>query len=185
MILSDADILRQMAQGAIKVSGFEEENLQPASLDLHLGSSFKIFPLHSIDTERKVIDLNKPSKSCEFEFSGELKSFTLLPGQCALGATREKITLGNNIVAKVDGRSSIGRRFVLVHITAGFIDPGFSGQITLEICNLSPCQVKIEADTRICQIEFSKLSSDCLHPYGTRGNKYQNQSGATASGGLA
>lgn len=177
MVLSDRNILRRIENGSIVVEPFEEENLEPASLDLRLGSDFKI----AKSGYRDAIDVAN-TRDDEFSYTEYDESVTVCPGAFVLATTKEKISMPSDIVAEVLGRSSLGRLGISVHQTAGFIDPGFEGQITLEISNHGPSDVILREGARICQIVFSELSSPAIEPYGHDGSQYQNQSGATPSG---
>jgi len=158
LILSDRDIKDCINRGLIEVDPFIPEYIQPASLDLTLGDEFIFY-----NTKHKVF------------FNGTLE---VAPKEFFLATTSERIKLPNTLCAQLDGRSSIGRLGIAVHITAGYIDPGFEGQITLEIFNCSDKPVKLEVGCRICQLIFHKLSSPCKRPYQ---GKYQNQKGVVAS----
>lgn len=178
VILSDVDYLRAMGEGRIAVSpDLDPIQYQPASIDLRLGGEFLVFRDLSeelrgdpIDPKYGVYKAHLPSVYDDV--------FVLNPGAFVLGTTHERVTLGSGYSARVEGRSSVGRLGVLVHVTAGFIDPGFSGQITLEMCNLQPNPVLLEAGMRICQIVFSEMRTPSRNVYD---GKYNRQSGVQAS----
>jgi dCTP deaminase len=160
-----------------------EVQLQPASIDLRLGPEFYIYRLHRnyderiIDTrERNIEDFMRPVNLEEGE------RFCLDPGSFALATTVECINLGPKLVGRVDGRSSYGRLGIMVHSTAGYIDPGFEGQITLELTNVGQYPVALHPGDRICQVSLHRMERACTAPYGVKRNsKYQGQRGATLS----
>jgi len=181
MYYSDRDILRVLSE-TDEVSGRwiivdpiddKEKAIQPASIDLRLGDSFAWFAsTHTeIDLHNRNIDMNKE----------KMDSYLLNPGSFVLGTTMERVVLGDKIVAKVEGKSSLGRIGLAIHITAGFIDPGFDGQITLELTNLSPCPIRLRSGVYICQIAFQECFSRAIRPYGTKGlgSLYQSQRDVT------
>lgn len=157
MILSDKDIKNHINWGHIEVDPFNPTHIQPASLDLTLGDEFILPTGYKVDCNGTI---------------------TLAPKEFILATTIERIKLPNFLGAQVNGRSSIGRLGVSIHITAGWIDPGFDGQITLELFNCSDFPVKLDVGRRICQLIFYKLNQPCKHPYQ---GKYQNQKGVIKS----
>lgn len=167
-MLSDGAILDELVTGRITIvprpplSAF-----QPASVDLRLGYSFMMFT--STGLQRPV------------RFLPSQESIWLAPRACALGTTVETISLAADMAARVEGKSTWGRRFLMIHSTAGFIDPGFSGQITLELCNLSARPVELMLGQPIAQVSFDRLDAPARRPYGhpELNSKYQHQSGAT------
>ena len=182
-MLSDKDIKAALADGTIVVEPIEdvEMQIQPASIDLRLGNDFRVFK----HTQRGFID---PLRDDMEEYTEVIhvpdgEPFMLHPGEFVLGSIKEYIRIPDNIVAQVDGRSSLGRLAILVHATAGFIDPGFEGNITLELSNVGKMPVAFYPNMRVCQISFSPLSSRSELPYGhpDRKSKYQGQRGPTAS----
>jgi dCTP deaminase len=179
MILSDRDILKRIRNKSIIVSPFVRKNLQPSTLDVRLAREIRVFNNYEVG----LIDVKKPvnvSRTIKLKRNGE---FVLHPGEFILGSTVEKIALPDDIAAKIEGRSSLGRLGLIIHATAGYIDPGFSGFITLEISNISRLPIRLYAGMRIGQISFIKMSSPVMNPYGSKtlGSKYQNQEGPTAS----
>jgi dCTP deaminase len=170
MILSDKRIRELINEGEIVITPeLEDIQYQPSSIDLRLGHHFARLNPHTDD---------------EYEFINVSNSYELLPNEFILGTTMETIQLPDNIAARVEGRSSIGRKFLTIHSTAGFIDPGFKGQITLEINNanfLRPFQ--LISGMKIAQLVFEELDGPCDRPYGHKdlNSKYQNQTGATPS----
>jgi dCTP deaminase len=168
MILSDATLRTRLKDGTIAVSPWPEDiALQPASIDLRLGRQM----LHNTVAGTITVDLT------------DTWVFTLDPGDTALACTLEQVTVPDDLVARVEGKSSWGRRFLTVHATAGFIDPGFCGQITLELANLSREPVQIPTDAYVAQISFHQLDQPALRPYGESGlgSRYQFQRGPTPS----
>lgn len=143
----------------------EDQAYQPASVDLRLGRSFR----------------SEDGQECEVPMTGEFNAIVIGPGECALACTRECVGLPADIVGRVEGKSSWGRCFLMVHSTAGFIDPGFCGQITLELKNLGSRPVVVPLGTYIAQISFQYLDQPAARPYGCEalGSHYQNQLGAT------
>jgi len=184
MILSDRDIKSRLGVG-LTIGKNEEgvgENLdfdqiQPASVDLRLGYSFLVPKPDSVthlDLKEGVPD----DYYQEVSLTSNMDCFVLHPNEFVLGTTLEWVELPNDIAAHIDGRSSIGRLGISCHITAGFIDPGFKGQITLEICNFGKVAVKLYPWFRVCQLVLSRMSSPVLKPYSGR---YQGQIGAVGS----
>lgn len=184
MILSDRDIRRRLEEGGLVVEPLDDPGLQiqPASIDLRLGNEF-------LEFERSNIPCIHPESEEETEEytrrrvveSGD--EYVLHPGDFVLGTTYETVEIPDDLVARVEGRSSLGRLAVVVHATAGFVDPGYRGQITLELSNLGTAPVALRPEEmRISQIVLTELSSPAETPYGDeRGSKYQDQDGPTAS----
>lgn len=177
MILSDRDILTHIDSGKIQVSSpFPEwkNQVHASSMDLRLGNFFKVYK----NNEFEVLDpttMNNQENTILYE-RNKGEAFIIHPGDFVLGVTLETITLPNNIVARVEGRSSLGRLGIVVHSTAGFVDAGFSGTITLEISNLNRIPVALYPEMRICQLAFEQMTSPALVPYGEKKcSKYQNQ----------
>lgn len=182
-MLSDKDIKAALADGTISVAPIEDPELQiqPASIDLRLGNDFRVFK----HTQRGFIDplRDDMEEYTEVIHVADGEPFMLHPGEFVLGSIKEYVKIPDHIVAQVDGRSSLGRLAILVHATAGFIDPGFEGNITLELSNVGKMPVAFYPNMRVCQISFSRLSSPSELPYGhpARRSKYQGQRGPTAS----
>jgi len=178
MILSDKDILEKIKKGEIKIEPFYKECLQPSTVNLHLSSEVRVFENWQagvVDVKEKV-DISRLVKI-------KKEGFIIHPGEFLLGSTLEKITLPNDIAAKLEGRSSLGRLGLIVYATAGYVDPGFSGWLTFELSNLSRLPIRIYPKMEIAQICFFQMSSSVLRPYGSKGlgSKYQGQRGPTAS----
>jgi len=173
--IPDRFIKQMIANDEIAITPYDESNVEPASVDLRLDNTF----IETVETGQ-VIDTRDPSTQNANQFTAD--SITLAPGEQILGSTKEKIELPDYVEAEVTGRSSLGRLFVEVHKTAGFCDPGFKGQITLEIQNHNKNPVTLYSGQRICQIIFRELMAKAERPYGHEGSQYQNQTGATKSG---
>jgi len=182
-MLSDREIKAALAEGRIDVGPLEDPDvqIQPASIDLRLGNQFRVFK----HAQRAFIDpLNDNiDEFTEIVTVPDGEPFILHPGEFVLGSIKEYVQIPADMVAKVEGRSSLGRLAILVHATAGFIDPGFEGNITLELSNVGKMPVAFYPNMRVCQISFEMLSSPAERPYGhpDRGSKYQGQQGPTAS----
>ena len=174
MILTDIDILRRMKQSEIKITPLPTHHqIQPSSVDLRLGSEF-----WEMITQTEPID----PKNTEPKYNIiRTNALIIPPNNFVLGTTKEHIELPPDLAGRVEGRSSLGRLGIAVHITAGFIDAGFKGQITLEIKNQSPNPVILYENMRICQITFEQLTGEPKRTYGECDNKYQNQEGVTGS----
>ena len=183
MILSDADIRRRLTDGELVVEPLDDPELQiqPASIDLRLGREFLEFQRTNIpcihpDSEREV---DEYVEETHVEAGND---FILHPGDFVLGTTKERVEVPPDLLGTVQGRSSLGRLAVVIHATAGIVDPGYEGQITLELSNLGTAPVSLNPDMRISQLIFTELKSPAERPYGTeRGSKYQGQSGPQAS----
>ncbi|AUG48063.1 dCTP deaminase [Haloarcula taiwanensis] len=183
MILSDADILRRLEQGDLVVEPLDDPDIQiqPASVDLRLGREFLEFQHANIpcihpNSEDEVADYVEETI---IEEGGE---FILHPGDFVLGTTHERVAIPDDLIAHVEGRSSLGRLAIVVHATAGLCDPGYEGQITLELSNLGTAPVALTPGMRISQLTFTELKTPADRPYGAeRGSKYQGQSGPQAS----
>lgn len=155
-----------------------ERQVQPASVDLTLGSEFMRFPdrVQIVDLADRKVSMERVMRDLPGEF------YELEPGGFVLGTTVERIHLGPKIVGKVEGKSSLGRIGLTAHVTAGFIDPGFQGQITLELFNASPNVIVLRPGVPICQIAFFETHTSCARPYGSKGlgSRYQGQRGTQA-----
>jgi len=178
MILSDRDILKKIKKGEIKIKPFVGSNLQPSTLDLKLSRKIRVFD----NWELGVIDVRERADSSKV-VKISVKGLIVHPGEFILGSTVEKVGLPNDIAAKLEGRSSLGRLGLIVHATAGYVDPGFSGWLTFEISNISRLPIKLYADMKIAQICFFQMTSPAINPYGSKklNSKYQGQKGPTAS----
>jgi dCTP deaminase len=171
MVLSDKTILREIREGRIIIEPFNQEYLNPVSVDLTLAPTFKIY------TE-EVLDPKKPNATKEFTI-GE-QGAVLEPGEVYLYACNERIGVKGNIRAKVEGKSSLGRLGLFVHVTAGFIDPGFEGSLVLELVATKP--IRIYPNMKICQVEFAYVEGHIAEPYDKKpGSKYHGQTGVQES----
>jgi dCTP deaminase len=183
MILSDGEIARRLDEGDLVVEPLADPELQiqPASVDLRLGRTFLEFrhaniPCIHPDSEREVAEYVEET---EVDEDGE---YVLHPGDFVLGTTRERVEIPDDLIAHLEGRSSLGRLAIVVHATAGICDPGYCGQITLELSNLGRAPVALTPGMRISQLTFTELTGPADRPYGSeRGSKYQGQSGPQAS----
>ena len=180
MLLSDRDIRAEIAANRVGVEPFEEAMIQPSSVDVRLDKFFRVFENH----QYSVIDPSTEQAELTREVIAEGdEPFILHPGEFVLASTYEVITLPDDIAGRLEGKSSLGRLGLLTHSTAGFIDPGFSGHITLELSNVANLPVKLFPGMKIGQLCLIKLSSPAEHPYGSEkyGSRYQGQRGPTAS----
>ncbi|USR79535.1 dCTP deaminase [Arcanobacterium pinnipediorum] len=180
MLLSDSDIARYVHQGRITLEPWDPQMIQPSSVDVHLDRLFRLFDNHKYDVIDPAADQNDLTRLVEVDADG---AFILHPGEFVLGATYELVTLGADVAARLEGKSSLGRLGLLTHSTAGFIDPGFSGHVTLELSNTATMPIKLYPGMKIGQLCFFELSSPAAHPYGSgaNGSRYQGQRGPTAS----
>ena len=180
MLISDRDIRAEITAGRVKVEPFTEAMVQPSSVDVRLDRFFRTFENHKyevIDPSKEQPDLTREVAVAPDEF------FILHPGEFVLASTYEVITLPDDIAGRLEGKSSLGRLGLLTHSTAGFIDPGFSGHITLELSNVANLPVKLFPGMKIGQLCLIRLSSPAEHPYGSAiyGSRYQGKRGPTPS----
>jgi dCTP deaminase len=180
VLLSDRDIRAEIEACLVGCEPFHEAMIQPSSVDVRLDKYFRVFENHKYS----VIDpsIEQPELTREVVAEGD-EPFILHPGEFVLASTYEVITLPDDIAGRLEGKSSLGRLGLLTHSTAGFIDPGFSGHITLELSNVANLPVKLFAGMKIGQLCLIKLSSPAEHPYGSEkyGSRYQGQRGPTPS----
>jgi dCTP deaminase len=179
-VLSDGTIRRLVAEGRIKLEPWDPALVQPASVDLRLGASFRVFHNHRVS----AIDLAAPPENLtELVELGDDEPFVIHPQEFCLGRTLERVELPNDVVARIEGKSSLGRLGLIVHATAGFVDPGFTGTLTLEITNLTRVPIKLYTGIPIAQLSFMALDAPAEHPYGSPelGSHYQGQTAATES----
>ena len=181
LVLSDRTIRQEIAAGRIRIEPFDPECVQPASVDVHLDRVFRVFR----NARRPYIDVRKPMDDLtELErIEDDDVPFILHPGEFVLGSTLERVTLPDDLVARLEGKSSLGRLGLLIHSTAGFIDPGWDGHVTLELSNVANLPITIYPGMKIGQISFVQLSEPAERPYGSEGigSKYQGQRGPTPS----
>ena len=180
MLLSDRDIRAELDAGRVLLEPYDKEMVQPSSVDVRIDRYFRLFDNHKYP----VIDpsLDQPDLTRLVEAESD-EPFVLHPGEFVLGSTYEQVTLPDDVAARLEGKSSLGRLGLLTHSTAGFIDPGFSGHVTLELSNVATLPIKLWPGMKIGQLCFFRLSSPTEHPYGTGpyGSRYQGQRGPTAS----
>lgn len=180
MVLSDRTIRRLLEAGRIEIDPFDETLLQPSSVDVRADRYFRVFH----NARYPYVDVKKPMEELTelVEVDGD-QPFILHPGEFVLGSTLERIRLPDDLVARLDGKSSLGRLGLLIHSTAGFIDPGWDGQVTLELSNVSNLPITIYAGMKIGQLSFVQLTEPAEHPYGSGqiGSKYQGQKGPVPS----
>jgi dCTP deaminase len=179
MLLSDRDIRAHIGQGKIALDPWDPDMVQPASIDVRLDRYFRLFNNHKYP----VIDPAADQSELTSLVDAGNEPFVLHPGEFILGATYEQITLDDDIAARLEGKSSLGRLGLLTHSTAGFIDPGFTGHVTLELSNTATMPILLYPGMKVGQLCFFQLSSVADAPYGkgARGSRYQGQRGPTAS----
>ena len=180
MIFSDRTIKEAVAAGRVIIDPYDEAMVQPSSVDLRCASGFRVFENHKY----ALIDPKAPQEDLTVAVeASDDTPFILHPGEFVLGSTLETIGLADDVVARLEGKSSLGRIGLLIHSTAGFIDPGFKGQVTLELSNVANLPIAIYPGMKIGQISFYELTTPAENPYGSpgAGSKYQGQSGATPS----
>jgi dCTP deaminase len=179
-VLSDGTIRELVDAGRIQIDPWDPAMLQPASVDLKLGSSFRVFHNHRI----AAIDLRNPPAGLTDEVTvPDDEPFVIHPGEFCLGRTVEHVGLPDDIVARIEGKSSLGRLGLIVHATAGFCDPGFRGTLTLELNNLMRVPIELYPGLPVAQLSFMGLDRPALRPYGSKGlgSHYQDQVAATES----
>ena len=181
MLLSDESITEAILAGRIGIDPYNPANLQPASLDLTLDNKIRTFK----NTSRPYIDIrtNLDDLTQLVTIPDNDQPYILQPGQFVLANTREAVRIPNDLVARLEGKSSLGRLGLAIHSTAGFVDPGFQGNLTLELSNLAQLPITLYPDMKIAQIAFIRLTTQALRPYGTPalGSRYQGQTDPTAS----
>jgi len=181
MVLSDRTIRRLLEEGRIGIDPYEEELLQPSSVDVRVDRFFRVFH----NARYAFIDVKQPMEELTelVEVGDDGEPFILHPGEFVLGSTLERITLPDDLVARLEGKSSLGRLGLLIHSTAGFIDPGWDGHVTLELSNVANLPITIYYGMKIGQLSFVQLTEPAETPYGagTLGSKYQGQAGPTPS----
>ena len=180
MVLSDRSIREALESGRIRLDPLDLGLVQPASIDVRCDRRFRVFR----NSRYGFIDVKLPMPDLtELVTVAGDDPFILHPGEFVLGATLERITLGNDIVARLEGKSSLGRLGLQVHSTAGFIDPGFDGHVTLELSNVSNLPITIYPSMKVGQVSFLDITGPADNPYGSGvlGSKYQGQEGPTPS----
>jgi dCTP deaminase len=180
VVLSDRDIRSEIAAGRIVIDPFIPEAVQPSSVDLHLDRRFRVFR----NSRYPFIDVrtDQPDMTELVEIAGD-DPFILHPGEFVLGSTLERVQLPNDLVARLEGKSSLGRLGLLIHSTAGYVDPGWEGNLTLELSNVANLPITLYDGMKIGQISFQRLSSPAEVGYGDAsiGSKYRGQRDPTAS----
>ena len=180
MLLSDRDIRSEIESGRVKLDPYDPELIQPSSIDVRMDRYFRVFENHRyphIDPSVEQPDLTRLVET------DDDAPFILHPNEFVLASTLEVITLGDQLAGRLEGKSSLGRLGLLTHSTAGFIDPGFSGHVTLELSNVANLPIRLWPGMKIGQLCIFRLSSPAEHPYGAAvyGSRYQGQRGPTAS----
>lgn len=184
MLLSDRDLLTEIDNKRVAVEPFDLEMIQPSSIDVRLDRMFRVFDNHKYPHIDPSIEQEDLTRLVEPEGDNP---FILHPGEFVLGSTLEVVSLPDDLAGRLEGKSSLGRLGLLTHSTAGFIDPGFSGHITLELSNVATLPIKLFPGMKIGQLCIFRLSSPADHPYGSEkyGSRYQGQRGPTASRSFA
>lgn len=177
MILSDRDIRAEVLAHHLIIDPWNPSLVQPASIDVRLASSFRVFENHRF----AYIDPSEPQDMTRLLDIPAGEAFTLHPGEFVLASTLEKITLGRTLAARLEGKSSLGRLGLITHSTAGWIDPGFRGQVTLELSNVATLPIKLYPGMKIGQLCLLRMSSPVDVPYGSCGSRYQDQQGPQPS----
>jgi dCTP deaminase len=180
MVLSDHSIKEALAQGRIVIDPYDESCVQPSSVDVHIASHFRLFRNHTMT----VIDVYEDQEELtELVEVPEDEPLILHPGEFVLGSTKERLALGPDLVARLEGKSSLGRLGLLIHSTAGFIDAGFDGHLTLELSNVANLPITLYPGMKIGQISFLQMTTPADRPYGAPGlgSRYQHQQGPTPS----
>jgi len=180
MILSDRTIREELETGRIEIDPLHAGCVQPSSVDLHVDRYFRVFRNHSA----RVIDVKESQEDLtDLVEIGEGEAFILHPGEFVLGSTAERVRLPDDLVARLEGKSSLGRLGLLIHSTAGFVDAGWNGHLTLELSNVATLPITIYPGMKIGQISFLRMTTAADTPYGSAavGSKYQDQRGPTPS----
>jgi dCTP deaminase len=179
VVLSDRTIRRLLDEGRIEIEPYDESLLQPSSVDVRVDRYFRVFH----NARYPFIDVREPQEDLTELVEVGDEPFILHPGEFVLGSTLERIRLPDDLVARLEGKSSLGRLGLLIHSTAGFIDPGWDGHVTLELSNVANLPITIYHGMKIGQLSFVQLSEPAESPYGSGslGSKYQGQKGPTPS----
>lgn len=180
MVLSDKTIKEELSRGRIIIDPLDPNCIQPSSVDLHLDRKFRVFR----NSRLPYIDVRCPTEDLTEMLSiDDDRPFILHPGEFALGSTLERVVLPDDVVARLEGKSSLGRLGLLIHSTAGFIDPGWDGHLTLELSNVANLPITLYHGMKIGQISFLRMTTPVERPYGSvgLGSKYQGQREPTAS----
>ena len=183
MILSDRTLREQLAAGRIVIDPLDESLIQPSSIDVRISNLFRVFRNHT----RGVIDVKQDQTTLtelvEIDAGDPQAAFMLHPGEFVLGSTLERVVVPDDLVARIEGKSSLGRLGLLIHSTAGFIDAGFDGHVTLELANVASLPITLDPGMKIGQVSFMMMTTTADNPYGkgAKGSKYQGQRGPTPS----
>jgi len=180
MVLSDRSIKEELLSGRIRIEPLDPDDIQPASVDVHLGAHFQVFR----NSRYPYIDPSREQDGLmEMVEASAEEPFVLHPGEFVLGTTIERIVLPDDLVARLEGKSSLGRLGLLIHSTAGYVDPGWDGKLTLELSNVANLPIVLMPGMQIGQISFFRMTSSVDRPYGTPGlgSKYQGQTDVTPS----
>jgi dCTP deaminase len=179
VVLSDRTIRRLLHERRIEIEPYDESLLQPSSVDVRVDRYFRVFH----NARYPFIDVREPQEDLTELVEADTEPFILHPGEFVLGSTLERIRLPDDLVARLEGKSSLGRLGLLIHSTAGFIDPGWDGHVTLELSNVANLPITIYPGMKIGQLSFVQLSEPAESPYGSGGlgSKYQGQKGPTPS----
>jgi dCTP deaminase len=180
VLLSDRDIRAEVSADRVRLDPYDEEMVQPSSIDVRLDRFFRVFENHKYPHIDPSVEQPELTRLVEPEAD---EPFILHPGEFALASTFEVVTLPDDVAGRLEGKSSLGRLGLLTHSTAGFIDPGFSGHVTLELSNVATLPIKLWPGMKIGQLCLIRLSSPAEHPYGSAkyGSRYQGQRGPTPS----
>ncbi len=180
MLLSDRDICKEIESGRVAVDPYDPSMVQPSSIDVRMDRYFRVFENHRYPHIDPAVEQTELTRLVEPQ---DDEPFILHPGEFVLASTYEVVTLPDDVAARLEGKSSLGRLGLLTHSTAGFIDPGFSGHVTLELSNVATLPIKLWPGMKIGQLCMFRLSSPAEHPYGSakHGSRYQGQRGPTAS----
>jgi dCTP deaminase len=186
VILSDRTLREQLNAGRIVIDPLDETLIQPSSIDVRISNLFRVFRNHTrgvIDVKHDLTDLTELIEMPASLDSNDTAAFMLHPGEFVLGSTLERVGVPGDLVGRVEGKSSLGRLGLMIHSTAGFIDAGFDGHITLELANVASLPITLYPGMKIGQISFMEMTSPADKPYGqgATGSKYQGQRGPTPS----
>lgn len=194
MVLSDRDIIKRLRKGDLIIKDVNmDTQVGPSSVDLRLGNRFRMFKMsdhpmidpadYNDELIRKWDDADAKVEECSYtRLYISSKPFIIHPGEFVLASLKEYVSIPDDLVGRLEGRSSLGRVGLMVHSTAGYVDPGFRGHLTLELANVGKLPIKLYPGMRICQIVFQNMTSPALTPYGSKkGSKYQDETGATQS----
>ncbi len=180
MILSDRTLREQIAAGRIIIEPFDDSCVQPSSIDIKISNLFRVFRNHTARVIDVKHDMTALTELVEIPADGV---FMLHPGEFVLGSTLERVVVPNDLVSRIEGKSSLGRLGLIIHSTAGFIDAGFDGHVTLELTNIATLPITLYPGMKIGQVSFMQMTTPADKPYGSgaKGSKYQGQRGPTPS----